>query len=115
LATASSGVETIGKRVTRIFNPGTFGNDNQVTVVREFWYSQQLGINLHFPRWMILASAGKLSPPRISRLASLIPSYLSCPRAFAPKDRRSHPDQRLPRSFGQQGVEVIKSLTEVTR
>lgn len=41
-----SGVETVGTKDAVIYNPGVFGNDRKVTVEREFWYSQQLGINL---------------------------------------------------------------------
>jgi len=40
------GVETIGTRDRTIYNPGVFGNDQIVTVEREYWYSPQLGINL---------------------------------------------------------------------
>jgi hypothetical protein len=41
-----SGMETEGTRESTIYNPGAFGNDRQLTVSREFWYSPQLGINL---------------------------------------------------------------------
>jgi hypothetical protein len=40
------GVETIGTRETTTFNAGAIGNDRAINVVKEFWYSQQLGINL---------------------------------------------------------------------
>ena len=40
------GVETVGTRDTTIYNPGVFGNDAEVKVEREYWYSPQLGINL---------------------------------------------------------------------
>ncbi|HXQ26286.1 MAG TPA: hypothetical protein VN822_07760 [Candidatus Acidoferrales bacterium] len=41
-----SGVEAIGTRETLTINPGAIGNDRAISVVKEFWYSQQLGINL---------------------------------------------------------------------
>jgi hypothetical protein len=41
-----SGVETIGVRDARTYNPGIFGNDRKVTVEREVWYSPQLDLNL---------------------------------------------------------------------
>lgn len=41
-----SGVETIGVRDARTYNPGVFGNDRKVTVEREVWYSPQLDLNL---------------------------------------------------------------------
>ena len=40
------GADVIGTRIRTIYNPGVFGNDNKVTVEREFWYAPQLGINL---------------------------------------------------------------------
>ena len=40
------GVETEGTHDTLIYNPGAFGNDRKMTVENEFWWSQQLGLNL---------------------------------------------------------------------
>jgi len=40
------GVETVGTRDRVIYNPWIFGNDQLVTVEREYWYSPKLGINL---------------------------------------------------------------------
>jgi hypothetical protein len=41
-----AGVETAGSRETTTTAPGTMGNDRALTSVREFWHSDQLGINL---------------------------------------------------------------------
>jgi hypothetical protein len=41
-----AGVETTGTRDKMIYNPGVLGNDQIMTIVREFWYSSQLGFNL---------------------------------------------------------------------
>jgi hypothetical protein len=41
-----SGVETVGTRETTTLNAGTIGNDRSISIVKEFWYSPQLGINL---------------------------------------------------------------------
>lgn len=41
-----AGLETVGTRDGTTYNPGMFGNDSQVTIEREYWYSPQLGINL---------------------------------------------------------------------
>jgi hypothetical protein len=43
---STAGVATVGYRDTTIVNPGVWGNDQPMTTTREFWYSQQLGINL---------------------------------------------------------------------
>lgn len=40
------GLETVGTRETTTLNAGTIGNDRSISIVKEFWYSPQLGINL---------------------------------------------------------------------
>jgi len=40
------GVATTGLRESVTYNPGVFGNDNPMTVQREYWYAPKLGINL---------------------------------------------------------------------
>ncbi len=44
------GLEVIGTRETRTFNPGAFGNDKPVVVTKEIWYSPQLQFNLSVTR-----------------------------------------------------------------
>lgn len=39
-------VDTVGTKVETMLKPGVFGNDQEVTLSREFWYSSQLGIDL---------------------------------------------------------------------
>jgi hypothetical protein len=41
-----AGMEAVGTRDSTTYNPGVFGNDSAITVEREYWFSQQLGINL---------------------------------------------------------------------
>lgn len=45
-----SGLDAIGTRETRILNPGIVGNDQPISIVKEYWYSPQLGINLSVKR-----------------------------------------------------------------
>ncbi len=45
------GLETIGTRETITTNPGTVGNDREVVLTKEFWYSPKLGINLVVKRF----------------------------------------------------------------
>lgn len=40
------GLEAIGSRETTAIYPGVIGNDRTLEVVKEFWYSPQLGVNL---------------------------------------------------------------------
>jgi hypothetical protein len=42
----TEGLETIGTRETISTNPGTAGNDREVALTKEFWYSPKLGVNL---------------------------------------------------------------------
>jgi hypothetical protein len=42
----SEGLETIGTRETITSSPGTVGNDREVVLTKEFWYSPKLGVNL---------------------------------------------------------------------
>lgn len=44
------GLQVIGTRETRTFNPGAFGNDKPVVVTKELWYSPQLQFNLSVTR-----------------------------------------------------------------
>jgi hypothetical protein len=37
---------TVGTREIITTNPGAAGNDREVTLTKEFWYSPKLGINL---------------------------------------------------------------------
>jgi hypothetical protein len=84
-----SGVETTGTRDATIYNPNVFGNDRNVTVEREFWYSPQLGINL----------LSKRSDPRFGsqtfRATNLIlddpdPKLFDLPDGFKVVDRRQN-------------------------
>lgn len=40
------GVTTTGMRESVTYNPGVFGNDNPMTIQREYWFAPKLGINL---------------------------------------------------------------------
>jgi len=39
-------LDTIGTRETTTFAPGAMGNDHPIALVKEFWFSPQLGVNL---------------------------------------------------------------------
>jgi hypothetical protein len=40
------GVDTAGTLETVTYNPGVVGNDQKINLTREYWYADQLGINL---------------------------------------------------------------------
>ena len=48
--TVISGLDVVGTRETRILNPGAIGNDRSISIIKEIWYSPQLGINLSVKR-----------------------------------------------------------------
>ena len=49
------GLEVAGTRETTVVDPGVIGNDSELHIIREYWYSPQLSINL----------SSKLQDPRI--------------------------------------------------
>lgn len=82
-----AGLETTGTRDSTSYNPGVFGNDQVMTIKREFRYSAQLGFNL----------LSKLSDPRIGTqtftATNLIPaepdpSLFKLPEGFKVLDQR---------------------------
>jgi hypothetical protein len=44
------GVDVIGSRQTTTIAAGVAGNEKPMEIVKEFWYSQQLGVNLYTSR-----------------------------------------------------------------
>lgn len=40
------GLDTAGTRETVTYNPGVIGNDQKINLTREYWYADQLGINV---------------------------------------------------------------------
>jgi len=40
------GVNTIGRRRTTVIDEGVIGNDRPVSATQEYWYSEELGVNL---------------------------------------------------------------------
>jgi hypothetical protein len=81
------GVETIGTRDTTIVNAGAMGNDQPMKIVREFWHSPQLGINL----------ISIVSDPRIGTqtftladiaVTEVDPKYFQLPDGFVVEDQR---------------------------
>jgi len=48
--TSVGGLDAIGTRETRTLNPGAIGNDSPIAIVKEIWYSPQLGINVSVKR-----------------------------------------------------------------
>jgi hypothetical protein len=84
------GVDTAGTRETIIYNPGVFGNDQKLTLAREYWFASQLGIDL----------VSKRSDPRFGTqtftvtsldLGEPSPQLFDIPEGFKIEERRPAP------------------------
>jgi hypothetical protein len=75
-------------RETRTFNAGAFGNNRPVAVVKEFWYSPQLQINLAVTRNDPRTSVQKLTLSELS-LDPPDPSRFAIPNGFRVIDLRT--------------------------
>ncbi|WP_263351467.1 hypothetical protein [Acidicapsa acidisoli] len=89
------GIETTGSRDTTTVNPGVMGNDEPMKIVREYWHSTQLGINL----------LSILSDPRIGTQTFTLsdiavtepdPKYFELPEGFQIVDTRQPEAQQSP-------------------
>jgi hypothetical protein len=83
-----AGMGAHGYRETTTINPGMMGNDKQMVVVREFWYSEQLGISLR----------SILDTPETGRQVFTVkeitgsepePSFFDVPAGYQVVDRRN--------------------------
>jgi hypothetical protein len=87
------GLEVVGTRETMTFDANTFGNNRPLTVTKEFWYSQQLGINLMVKRVDPRHGTQIFSVSEIKRVAPA-PTTFQLPQGYAIQDLRSTPAQQ---------------------
>ncbi len=90
------GIEVVGTRETVTLNPNTVGNSQPLSVIKEFWYSPQLGINLLVKRvdprhgtQIFSVSDVKLTPPT--------PGIFQLPQGYAIQDMRTQAGQQAAR------------------
>jgi hypothetical protein len=85
------GIQTVGTRVTTHYNAGVFGNDQPITVEREFWQADTLGLNL----------ISQLTDPRVGKQIFTVtdikvgdpdPKLFEPPEGFEVVDRRRPQD-----------------------
>ena len=81
------GIETIGTRETITTNPGTVGNDREVSLTKEFWYSPKLGVNLVVKRMDPLQGTQLFTVSDI-QLAEPDPRLFVYPASYKVVDRR---------------------------
>jgi hypothetical protein len=80
-------------RETRTYNPGAFGNNRPVAVVKEYWYSPKLEINLAVTRNDPRTSAQKLTVADLS-LEEPDPARFAVPQGYRMIDERVQPGER---------------------
>ena len=83
-----SGLEASGVRETRHLAPGTIGNDSELSITKEFWYSRQLGINLLVKRFDPRYGTQTFSVTDLSVTEPDV-TYFSVPAGYSIIDRRS--------------------------
>jgi len=76
-----SGLDVVGTRETTTYFPGVFGNQREMSVVKEIWYSPQLGVNLSVHRSDPLYGTEDFTVSNIS-LAEPDPSIFSIPQGY---------------------------------
>ena len=83
-----NGLDATGTRETRTLKPGTIGNDSAISIVKEYWYSPQLGLNISVKRVYPRHGTEIFNVTDIS-LAEPDPKLFSAPARFTVVDHRS--------------------------
>lgn len=86
--TSVNGVEAVGTRETRTLNPGAIGNEGVIAIVKEIWYSPQLGINVSVKRMDPRHGTQVINVTEI-RQAEPNPKLFTVPQGYTVVDRRS--------------------------
>jgi len=99
--TSVNGVEAVGTRETRTLNPGAIGNDRTIAIVKEIWYSPQLGINVSVKRVDPRHGTQIINVTDISQ-GEPDPKFFGIPAGYTVVDRRSKPGERAQMAPGGQ-------------
>lgn len=83
-----SGVEVTGTRETRFLAAGLIGNDRPISIIKEFWYSPQLGLNLLVKRSDPRVGTQTFTVTEVS-LSEPDPKYFQVPTGYKVVDMRS--------------------------
>jgi hypothetical protein len=97
-----NGVEATGTRETRTVNAGAVGNDHAISLVKEIWYSPQLGINVSVKRIDPRHGTQTINATEITQ-GEPTPGYFKVPAGYSVVDMRSATVERA-----QGGVEPRK-------
>jgi hypothetical protein len=88
-----NGVEAVGTRETRTLNPGAIGNDRTIAIVKEIWFSPQLGVNVSVKRVDPRHGTQVINVTEI-RQAEPDPQWFKVPAGYTVVDRRAKPSVR---------------------
>jgi hypothetical protein len=83
-----SGVDVTGTRETRVIGAGVIGNDQPISITKEFWYSPQLGLNMLVKRNDPRVGMQTFTVTEVS-LSEPDPKYFQVPAQFKVVDMRS--------------------------
>ena len=83
-----AGVDTVGTRESIVYNPGVLGNDQKLTISREYWFAASLGIDLLSTRTDPRFGTQKFTVMNID-LAEPDSKLFDLPEGFKVVDRRS--------------------------
>jgi hypothetical protein len=81
------GVDTVGTKETVTVKPGTFGNDQEVTMSREYWYASELAVNLVSKRSDLRFGTQEFTITELNR-AEPDSTLFALPEGFAVVDQR---------------------------
>jgi hypothetical protein len=85
-----NGVDAVGTRETRTLNPGAIGNERVIAIVKEIWYSPQLGINVSVKRVDPRHGTQVVNVTEISQ-GEPDPKLFRVPAGYSVVDRRLKP------------------------
>jgi len=85
-----AGIDTVGSRETTIMNVGTWGNDQPLSSMREYWHSNQLGINLLSIRTSPMFGKQTFTITEITA-AEPDPQLFQLPGGYTVNDQRTNP------------------------
>ena len=91
--TSVNGVEAVGTRETRTLNPGAIGNDRTIAIVKEIWFSPELGINVSVKRVDPRHGTQVINVTDINQ-AEPDPQWFKVPAGYTVLDRRAKPGER---------------------
>lgn len=99
--TVVNGVDAVGTRETRTLNPGAIGNDRTIAIVKEIWFSPELGINVSVKRVDPRHGTQVINVTEISQ-GEPDPQFFKVPAGYTVVDRRAQTGEQAQVTEGRQ-------------